>query len=88
MTAQTGFRDTYMEGSIAEEAIYGLGELESLPTLTQGQADDLKIDGGQYGLRIWLSRCGIEDGEPCNNKVTIEEYDGRRWNEIGWYEAV
>ena len=36
-------------------------ELEALPTLCVGQADDLKIDTGEE--RVWLSRCGPEDGE-------------------------
>lgn len=84
--------DRYMKGSVAPGEVYTLAELEALPTLCQGQADDLKIEGG--GVRIWLSRCGIEDGEPCENKVTIEEsrirYPGGNidWVEVGWYEAV
>lgn len=75
----------YMEGAVAPGEVYSLDELEALPTLSQGQADDLKIDTG--GTRIWLSRCGVEDGEPCNNKVTIEELQRGRWVEVGWYEA-
>jgi hypothetical protein len=75
-----------MKGSVAPGEVYSLDELEAMETLAVGQADDLKVDLGE--VRIWLSRCGIEDGEPCNNKVTIEEYDGQRWNEVGWYEAV
>ena len=50
--------------------IYKLSELEMLPTLSVSQADDLKIDDGE--TRIWLSRCTVEDGEPYNNKVTVE----------------
>lgn len=78
--------ETCMEGAVAPAEVYSLAELEALPTITQGQADDLKIDTGD--TRIWLSRCTVEDGEPCDNKVTIEEYDGNRWVEVGWYEAV
>jgi len=76
----------YMEGAVSPGEVYSLDELEALPTLTQGQADDLKVDLGI--IRIWLSRCTIEDGEPCNNKVTIEEYRAGSWVEVGWYEAV
>ena len=79
-------KDPYMEGAVAPAEVYSLNELENLPTITVGQADDLKIDKG--GVRFWLSRCGIEDGEPCDNKVTIEEYQDGRWIEVGWYEAT
>ena len=78
--------DRYMKGAVAPGEVYTLAELEAMPTLTVGQADDLKIDSGT--IRIWLSRCTVEDGEPCNNKVTIEEYDGNQWEEVGWYEAI
>ena len=53
--------------------IYTLAELEDLPTLAQGQADDLKVDTGTQ--RVWLNRCGVEDGEPYINKVTIEKLE-------------
>lgn len=62
-----------------------LEELEAMTVIEQGQADDLLI--ASDGERIWLSRCGIEDGEPWNNKVTIERLVGGRWTEIEWYEA-
>ena len=78
--------DRYMEGAVAPGEVYTLAELEALPTLSEGQADDLKVDSGT--IRIWLSRCGVEDGEPCDNKVTIEEYRDGRWVEVGWYEAA
>lgn len=79
--------DRYMEGAVAPGEVYSLDELEALPTLSQGQADDLKVDDGD-GIRIWLSRVGIADGERCDNLVTIEEYRDRRWVEVGWYEAL
>lgn len=44
--------------------------LTSLPVLSCGQADDLVFDNGR--TRLWLSRCTVEDGEPFNNKVTVE----------------
>lgn len=52
---------------------YTLAELEALPTLAVGQADDLKIE--TESVRVWLSRCTIEDGEPYNNKVTVEKLE-------------
>lgn len=65
---------------------YRLAELEKLPTLCIGQADDLKIDKpGKY--RVWLSRCGQEDGEPSSNKVTIEVWENDRWRVVETYEA-
>jgi hypothetical protein len=64
-----------------------LAELEAMPTLSQGQADDLKIDTGK-GERVWLARCTREDGEPWDNKVTIERYIDGRWIECEWWEAV
>lgn len=76
----------YMEGAVAPGEVYSLDELEDLPTLSEGQADDLKIDTGD--VRIWLSRMTAEDGEPCDNKVTIEERRRGSWIEVGWYEAL
>ncbi len=50
--------------------IYKLAELEALPTLSQGQTDDLKVES--ENKRVWLSRMTIEDGQPYNNMVTVE----------------
>lgn len=68
---------------------YGLSldELEELPTITEGQADDLKIDNGD-GERVWLSRCTAADGEPWDNKVTVETYINGSWIETEWWEAT
>ena len=59
--------------------IYTLAELEALPTLSVAQCDDLKIE--TEDTRVWLSRLGVEDGEPYNNKVTIEKL-------VGGYKTV
>ena len=65
---------------------YSLDYLESLPTITVSQADDLKIDEpGNY--RVWLSRCGVEDGEPYPNKVTVERWVCDKWTEERTYQA-
>lgn len=62
-----------------------LDELEAMPVLYQGQTDDLLLENTDE--RVWLSRCGIGDGEPCNNKVTIERQVNGRWEEVEHYEA-
>ena len=58
-----------------------------MPTLCVGQAADLKVDHGN--IRIWLSRCGVADGEPYENKVTVEEYDNNKgkWSDHHNYQA-
>jgi hypothetical protein len=69
-------------------------ELESMPTITQGQADDLKIEREMRSPnyagpeRVWLSRCTVGDGEPWDNKVTIEHYIDGSWIEVEWWEAA
>lgn len=65
---------------------YSLEELEALPTLCVGQADDLKIEDSQ--MRVWLSRCHVEDGEPYNNKVTVTRRVNGKWVEIETYPAA
>ena len=65
---------------------YSLAELESLPTIAVGQADNLKVDSGG-DVRIWLSRCTTLDGEPYDNKVTVERLVAGRWVEADCYQA-
>lgn len=64
---------------------YSLDELQSLPTLATSQADDLKVDMPTY--RVWLSRCTVADGEPYDNKVTVERLRNGRWKEDDTYPA-
>jgi|GEM_PF-2141064 len=52
--------------------IYSPEELQDLPTIHQGHCCDCKIDTGD--MRVWLCRVG--------GGVTIERYDGRRWNTV------
>lgn len=61
-------------------------ELEALPTLCVGQADNLKYDDGVW--RVWLCRCGIADGMEYNNAVTIEYNDHGTWETTDQYEAL
>ena len=65
---------------------YSLARLEALPTLSTGQSDDLKDDDGD-GQRVWLSRCGVADGEPYPNKVTIETLEDGRWVDTYIFQA-
>ena len=64
---------------------YTTEELEALPVLIQGQADDCHIDTGT--LRVWLSRTGVADGEPYENTVTHEELFHGRWIEAEVYDG-
>jgi len=56
--------------------------LEALPDLAIGQADSLKIETAE-GIgrqRVWISRCTRADGEHCDHHVTVETYNGNRWD--------
>lgn len=64
---------------------FRVDELEKLPTISRGQAADLKI--ATEGTRVWLSRCTVEDGEPYNNKVTIEKLYNGKWTVVDEYEG-
>lgn len=66
--------------------MHTLTELEHLPTLSVGQADDLKIDDGD--VRVWLCRCGIADGMPHDNNVTVERLIDGRWTTVEEYQAL
>lgn len=61
-------------------------ELDKLPTLAVAQADNLKIDS--EGVRVWVSRCDVADGEPLfDAKVTIERFRKGRWMTETEYEG-
>lgn len=67
---------------------YTLKELNTMPTIEQGHFDDLKVKTDN--TKVWLSRCTVQDGEPYNNKVTVEEYNkanGYRWTIKEIYQA-
>ena len=59
------------------------GDLASLPTDTVATIDDLKLDNGK--VRVWLSRGTVEDGEPCDGKVSVEVYGNGAWMLFGEY---
>lgn len=64
---------------------YTTEELELLPVSHQGQADDCHIDSGD--VRVWLSRTGVDDGEPFENTVTVERLQGGAWVEVAKYDG-
>jgi hypothetical protein len=66
-------------------ADYTLDELEEMPTISESQTADLKIETEDE--RIWLERTGVPDGEWCNNKVTVEFLLNGKWCTILEYEA-
>ena len=67
---------------------FSIEELEALPTLAVGQSCNLKHDSGV--VRVWLSRCTVADGEPYNNKVTVEVLDPEsgKWEVEAEYAAI
>jgi hypothetical protein len=62
---------------------YTTTELEILPTLAQGQTDNLKVDDGE--TRVWLCRCGVADGMPYENQITEERLTDGRWVTVAEY---
>lgn len=70
-------------------ARYTLAELEALPTIRQGHFDNLKIETfGDPPTRVWLARTGVEDGEPYDNRVTVETLQDGCWIEAKSYPAA
>lgn len=60
-----------LSSTVSDDSLITWAEmLEALPRLAQGQAEDLKVDTGD--LRVWLSRVTY-------NEVSVETYDGDRW---------
>ena len=54
---------------------YTISKLSAMPTLCRGQTADLKVD--EDGVRIWVSRCSIADGEL--DPVQFEVLRDGRW---------
>lgn len=65
---------------------YSLSELKRKRTLATGQSSDLKVEKGR--TRVWLARTGVADGEPYNNKVTVEKLIDGRWEVVDTYPAL
>ena len=57
---------------------FSKSQIESMPTVSEGHTDDLKLDLGY--TRVWVSRLTTEDGVLYDNEVTTEQYlKGERW---------
>lgn len=63
-----------------------LEQLDEMPTLHQGQFDNLKFEDNR--TRVWLSRMSIDDGMPANHIVTIEHLVGGYWEQVHSYIAT
>ena len=79
MTSRNGRSDYDVISCIKD--CFTIEELEAMDTLSQGQADDLKIDYGT--VRVWVSRMTKIDGEEY--KVQIERLKDGCWVTIGGY---
>jgi len=68
---------------------YTKAELSRMPTISQGQFDNLQIEDLRHKppVRVWLSRMRVEDGMPYNNQVTIEHCVDGRWINFEQYEG-
>ena len=62
---------------MTDPTIFNVVALRRLPTLAQGQADDLKLE--ELGQRTWLSRCTRDDGACCDAHVSVETRRAGRW---------
>ena len=62
---------------------YTVKELQDRETISAGQTDNLKIDTGT--VRVWLSRCGVEDGNIKDNLITIERLINGSWEIVDLY---
>ena len=61
---------------------YTRAELEALPVLSIGQADDLRLEDRSQGIRVWLSRAApyvveIERWAPESGRTTADRYLAR-----------
>lgn len=75
-----GISDSQYDRIVKYHLSYNARDLDELPTLTMGQADSLKINDDD--IRVWLSRCGTESGEPYNDKISIEARINGIWHTV------
>ena len=86
LIGRKGYKECYTPfNREAMARLYTAGELEDMPTLSSGQFDNLKVDTGE--LRVWLCRCGVADGLPYDNMVTVERLRDGRWVKVSEYEG-
>jgi hypothetical protein len=65
---------------------YTARQLRNLPTISQGQFSNLKIDDGKH--RVWLSRMTVADGMPYNNAIEVEALLDGVWTSVAQYPGV
>lgn len=69
-----------------------LSILRRVDPISQSQFDTLYFESydveGFDGVRYWVSRCSVADGEPYNNKVTIEVLTDGRWENYISYNGM
>ena len=65
-------------------AIHECDEYLELPSLSESHTSDLLYD--EDGVRIHRERCGVSDGEPCDDKLTVELLIAGRWTITNEYD--
>lgn len=60
--------------------------LDAMATIEIAQASDLKIS--HPDIRVWVSRCGLADGEPYERTVYLETLISGRWYVFGHYDGT
>lgn len=66
-----------------DEDAYTFHDLFDLETLSTGQTCNLKMENSKH--RVWLCRCGVADGMPYDDQITVEELKDGRWVEVCKY---
>lgn len=59
--------------------------LDMLPTITQAQTADLKVDTGD--TRVWQARTTTADGEPFDRTIYVETLSRGRWLDVGYFDG-
>lgn len=64
---------------------YTAEQLRRMPTISTGQADDLKVESDCE--RVWICRCGVTDGMPYDDAVSVENLKDGKWIETDLYRG-
>ena len=75
---------------------FSLSKVKRLPVLHQGHFDNLIwVNFNTHSpfrnvgdTKVWVSRCTVADGMPYNNQVTVEMWDGNKWEIVDQYEPM
>ena len=65
------------------------GVLKDLPVLLYGHSADLCFSEAEEegNVRVWLSRCGIADGEPFAATVYVEQMRDGKWEDVDYFDG-